>query len=76
MKSAMKNIDLASSVFEEANVFEFEGRLYEDLRPYLSFDWNKDLVDEGINFRVIFDYDDYDYIVDKELDDKLCKFKQ
>lgn len=76
MKSAMKNIDLASSVFEEANVFEFEDMLYEDLRPCLSFDWNKDLVDEGINFRVIFDYDDYDYIVDKKLDEKLCKFKQ
>ena len=76
-------IDWSNSVFVKENVFEFEGQLYEDLRPYLHEPFNQDIAESNIKFRLIIDpdpldpipVDDYDYIEDSDLTSRLEKFK-
>lgn len=64
-----------NSLFCEDQVFEYDGKMYEDLRSSLHEEWNQDLTEENIKFRVIFSEDDYDYVVDQQLTDKLEKFR-
>jgi hypothetical protein len=68
-------MDYDKSLFCEDQVFEHDGKLYEDLRSFLHEEWNKDLVEDNIKFRVIFGEDDYDYVIDQQLTDKLEKFR-
>ena len=69
-------INFNDCAYDRKNVFEFENKLYEDLRSVLHLDHNQDLVESNIKFRVIFSEYDYDYIEnDEELTNRLEEYR-
>ena len=69
------HFDSSNSIYCSYLVFEYQGELYEDLRPSLNHEFNKDLLDAGIKFRLIITEDDYDYVESDELNEALTKLR-
>jgi len=56
-----------SCCFSERLCFEFEDQVYED---------NRSFNDTDHDFRIVFDTDDYDYVEDSDLIEKLTKHRK